>query len=512
GTAYGQNERLEQAISCYRQALAMQPDDFEIRLDLGVVCGMDDHPEEAIHHFEQCWKMRPDDARSCIALSDAYVSVGRFDEAIAISRSYLARFPDHETVHSNLIIYMDHTPSLEDAEIQAERKAWGRRFCPVLTARKPLANSPDPQRKLKIGYVSSYFHNHSAANAFAAPMVHHDPEHYETFAYQTLVGSGDFVTDIFKSRTTHWREVERLSDDQLEALIRQDGIDILVDLMGHAGHNRLRIFARRPAPVSVSAWGYDHGTGLEAMDYLFSDPLAIPPESRCHFAEEIYDLPCGIHLMPFLTMPKAGPLPALKNGYLTLGVFARSNKISQPMIPMWAEILRQIPESRLFLKLSQRNMDYFRPMLTERFVNEGIDPARIRVEGWTPQRAHFKLYREIDFQLDTYPTGAAVTGLESLRMGVPLVSLYGANHASRYTASFMHNLGVEGWVATTREAYVERAVERAADLPALAALRASLRERFDASLLGDHLSYARAVEAAYRQMWHRWCAEQGTVS
>ncbi|MBF0587637.1 MAG: tetratricopeptide repeat protein [Magnetococcales bacterium] len=505
GNIFRVKKRFDKAKSYYERALALLPDNYEILLNLGILYDQSDDPVTAINHFRRCLQLQPDSTNACLGLTAAYHALSRFDEAITTFRAFLARCPDEQSVHSNLIVTLDHTPFIGDAEIQAERRRWAQHFCPPVPT-PPHANDPDPERKLRIGYLSCYFINHSAANAFAAPILHHNSDHFEITIYRTNTpDNSDFVTERFQSCAHQWREVEDLSEDELETLIRQDRIDILVDLVGHAGHNRLTLFSRRPAPINVTAWGYDHGTGLEAMDYLFADSIVMPQKQRRHFAETIYDLPCGIHLMSFQPMPEVGPLPALKNGYLTLGVLARFDKISQPMIPLWSQVLKEIPHSHLILKLSRRNMEHYRPLVLGLFEREGVDTERIRVAGWTEQKEHFKLMSEIDFQLDTYPAGAAVTGLESLRMGLPLVSLYSDNHASRYTASFMHNLGIHGWVAESEKEYLQIAVKQAADLPALAALRASLRARFDASPLGDHLGYARAVENGYRDMWQRWC-------
>ncbi len=506
GTAYGQNKKNAEAIECFERVLALHPEHFDTLLSLGVMYHLDDNIERAIGYFERCLKMDPTSSKAALSLADSYGLLGRMEEAIETTRAYLAHARQDAEAHSNLTVHMDHAPFLGDAAIQAERKQWAKRFC----GKPPLvrhANRPDPERRLRIGYVSGYFRNHSAANAFAAPILHHDPDQFEVYLYNTVFSNADEVTERFKNAAAQWREVELLPPQNLLEMIREDGIDILVDLASHALNNRLRVFAYRPAPISVSAWGYDHGTGLEAMDYLFSDPVTMPEAQRQHFAETIYDLPCGIHLLPFVEMPEVAPLPALKNGYITLGSFTRSNKISEPMIPLWAKILRQIPESRFILKLSHRNMEHMRPLLQARFADQGVEAERLRIEGWTPQQVHFQRYGEIDFQLDTYPACAAVTGLESLRMGVPLVSWYGDNHASRYTAAFMHNLGVEGWIGRSPEEYVQVALHQAADIPSLVALRGSLRARFDASPLGDHQAYAGAVEAAYREMWRRWCAQ-----
>ncbi|MBF0587747.1 MAG: tetratricopeptide repeat protein [Magnetococcales bacterium] len=502
--------RMEEAQVCYEKALSLDPERFELLVNIGMFFKEHDELEQAIDYLKRAEAVQPDTLMVCVEMGNALLEQCRFDDVIKLYRDYLSRHPDAEMVHSNLVITMDHTPYLDDAEIQAERRRWGKQFGD-LGVTETHNNTPDPERKLRIGYISGYFYDHSAAYAFAAPILHHNPEAYEVIIYRSSTTvSDDFVTEKFRAAAKHWREVGHLSDDELEALIRKDQVDILIDLSGQAVHNRLRVCARRPAPVQISAWGYLHGTGLTEIDYLFSDIHMIPEAQTGHFAEQIYHLPCGAHLMGFCPSPDVGPLPALKNGYITMGAMVRPNKLTEPVIPLWGEVLRKIPESRFILKLPNRNMRYFTKKIMDQFAQCGVDMARVHLKGWSTQEEHLKVYNEIDFQLDTYPASASITGLESLRMGTPLVAWSSDCMNSRLLAAYMTHLDMDDWVAHSPEEYVQIAIRKAKNLQELADLSTSLRERFDASILGDHAAYALAVEHAYRDVWQRWCSKQIT--
>ncbi len=260
--------------------------------------------------------------------------------------------------------------------------------------------------------------------------------------------------------------------------------------------------------MQVSAWGWQHGTGLEAIDYMFTDAISLP-EARAHlWAETPYHLPSGVHLYRFSEQPEVGPLPALKSGYITLGALTRPDKLSDTTLDLWMRLLRALPESRFILKLSSPVEAYYAPTLTARFADAGINPARLRIEGKSDQWTHLSLLAEIDFQLDSHPICASVSGLESLRMGVPVLTLISERFSSRHMAAYSHLVGCDDWVTETADDFVRVGVEKANDLEGLAALRGDLRGRFDGSLLGDHVGFARCVEGAYRVMWRRWCGNR----
>jgi predicted O-linked N-acetylglucosamine transferase (SPINDLY family) len=255
----------------------------------------------------------------------------------------------------------------------------------------------------------------------------------------------------------------------------------------------------------VTAWGHATGTGLATMDYFFSDPVHVPPEERKHFAEEVFDLPCCICYEAPSYAPEVSPLPALAGKPLTFGCINRIEKITDKVIGLWARILQAVPGAQLLIKGPALDEPKPREALRGRLSELGIAPERVRLVGSSPHAEHLKIFHEIDIGLDPYPQGGGVSTAEALWMGVPVVTLQGSVLPSRISASFLSVLQMQDWVAASEKDYVRIAVEAARDLPRLAALRGQLRGRMAGTVLGDPRRYTRAVEAAYRTMWQRWC-------
>ncbi|MBF0587587.1 MAG: tetratricopeptide repeat protein [Magnetococcales bacterium] len=498
-------EDFSEAEACYQKALQLAPEQYGYLMNTGLMYMKKGAPNKALPLYLNGAKLKPDHENTSISLGRAYHELGRFQEAQAVYKNYLSRHSKAHHTHSNLIITLDHTPNLDDADIQSERRRWGAQFDAMTQPHHD--NTPDPERRLRIGYVSGYFCDHSAANAFAAPILHHDPTQFELFLYSTAKSSQtDPATQQFMAASgNNWRDVAQLDQPQLEALIRQDRIDILLDLTGHAVNHRLTVFARRPAPVQITAWGWQHGTGLTAMDYMFTDLISLPKAKAHLWSETPYYLPTGVHLLNFNSMPDVGPLPALTNGHLTLGALSRPDKISEQSISLWANLLHAIPKSHFILKISCPIEDYFGGTFLEHFKQAGIDPKRIRIEGKTDQWRHLQVLNEIDFQLDSHPVCSSVSGLESLRMGVPVLTRISDRFSSRHMATYNHLVGADDWVVTNDAEFVRVGQQMGKKLEELAQLRGTLRQRFDNSLLGDHDAFARVVEKAYRDIWRRWC-------
>src|SRR6185312_3190912 len=304
-----------------------------------------------------------------------------------------------------------------------------------------------------------------------------------------------------------WRQIEHMSDEAVAQLIRDDRIDILVDLSGHSAGNRLPVFTRKPAPVQISAWGLPRGTGIESMDYLFSDPVLIPPESAASLVETVVYLPCWMPYSPLDDRCDLAPPPCLRTGRMTFGSFNRLAKASDEALAAWGRILRAMPESRLLLcddhGLPERN-----PVLRQRMGAAGMPLDRVEIRPNQERQAYLQAYSEIDLSLDPFPQSGGVTTFEGLWMGVPTMALLGNSSSARGSAAILHALGLADFVVDSPQAYVERALAKAADPAGLAALRPALRDRLAMSPVGDISTYVRAVEAAYRAAWRSWCAAQ----
>jgi predicted O-linked N-acetylglucosamine transferase (SPINDLY family) len=280
---------------------------------------------------------------------------------------------------------------------------------------------------------------------------------------------------------------------------------VLIDLSGHSAGNRLQTFALKPAPVQVTAWGHATGTGLPAMDYLFSDPVAIPEAARPLFAEAIYDLPCLLsHEAPNYA-PAVSDLPARSRGVVTFGCLNRFLKVSPAVLELWAQVLRQVPGSRLLLKDTLLDDPSLQAFARGALAAHGIAPERIDLRGGTPRQEHLATFNDVDIALDPFPQNGGASTWEALWMGVPVVAKLGNSLQSRLSGAIISGIGLNDWVTENDEQYIRLAVERAADIEALASLRNNLRGIVVASAAGNPQAYTRAVEAAYKTMWQRWC-------
>jgi predicted O-linked N-acetylglucosamine transferase (SPINDLY family) len=332
----------------------------------------------------------------------------------------------------------------------------------------PRPDDCDPGRRIKVGYVSADFRSHSAALFFKPILLHHDKRSFEVTCY-SCSNLEDDVTDRFRGAADHWRSVAQFSDEELDAQIRADRIDVLVDLSGHSAGHRLAVFARKPAPVAVSAGGT--GTGVPAIDYLFSDPVVCPTEVRHLFAETIVDLPCVITIESLPDALQPSDPPALAKGYVTFGVFNRATKISEAASSLWARILHAVPRSRLLLKHYGFDHAALRGRLIEKFAPHGIAAERISFLGSSSRDEHLAAFSAVDISLDPFPHNGGISTWESLQMGVPVVALLGQTIASRAAGAILASVGMTDWVAQSAEEYLAIAVKFASAPEHLQALR-----------------------------------------
>jgi predicted O-linked N-acetylglucosamine transferase (SPINDLY family) len=305
-----------------------------------------------------------------------------------------------------------------------------------------------------------------------------------------------------------WRNVADQGEDALAEQIRADAIDVLIDLSGHTGNNRLLTFARRPAPVQATWVGYVGTTGLAAMDYLIADRYHIPADAEKHYAEKVLRLPDGyLSYEPPPYAPPVGPLPALAAGHVTFGAFHNTAKITPQVIATWSDLLRQLPAARLVLKSHWLDDAGLRHRLTEQLAAHGIAAGRLELLGNTGHREQLKQYNRVDLALDTFPYSGGLTTCEACWMGVPVVTCPGETFASRHSLSHLSNLGLTETITTDLAGYVSTAVGLARDLPRLAELRASLRERMVSSPLCDATRFAVHFASAMRQAWRCYCSD-----
>jgi len=504
GLALFELNRPEDALRDLDRALAINPNLVEAHMVRGNTLRSVHRTEEALASYDRALEIEPDYADVLCSRGAALLELLRYEEAIASYDRALAIEPDHPHAASNKLFSLDLVPGLGFAEHQAARRSWYQGLPKDLSARTaPYPNIADPSRLLVVGYVSADFRHHSAASCFGPLLRRHDRTQFRVVCYSS-VKVEDKKTEEFRKLADLWRSVSDLSDEALAEQIRADGVDILVDLSGHTAGSRLLAFARKPAPVQVTGLGCGTGTGLPAVDYLFSDPVAIPPAARPLFPETVYDLPCLGTIEPPADAPAAAELPALSRGIVTFGCLNRISKVSQAALELWARILRAVPGSRLLLKDTELDNPVMQARVRDTLAVQGIGAERIELRGKSSRMKHLAAYNDVDISLDPFPHNGGMSTWESLWMGVPVVAKLGNNVASRISGAVLHSIGLDDWVAQDDDEYAALAVRQASNLQALAQLRREMRARITASPAGNLDKYTRAVEAAYREMWRAY--------
>lgn len=510
GVALQVQGHWDEAAASYRRAIALVPKDAEAHYNLGNVLQAKGELVAAADSYGHALALKPDHAGALNNLGTALLDQGRLDEAIGRYRQALAAKPDYTAAHSNLLRALNFDETLAPETLFAAHKAWDEAHAPKpATLDVRFSNEPDPERRLRIGYVSADFREHSVSHFFEALLRAHDPAAVEVFCY-AHVGRPDRVTERLQARAGHWLSILGLDDAAAAARIRRDRIDILVDLGGHTADNRLGVFARKPAPIQASWCGYPNTTGLAAMDYRITDARADPEgEAEPWHTETLVRLPRSfLCYFPPEHVGPVGPLPARQTGTVTFGSFNSLVKVTPEVMRLWARILQVVPGSRLLLKALQLRDAGVRAQILERFVAAGIASERIEPIPWMDEsQNHLALYGRVDVALDPFPYNGTTTTCEALWMGAPVITLRGERHAGRVGVSLLTTVGLSELIAETPKAYVDLAADLARDFARLENLRASLRERMRASALCDAVGFARDMEAAYRAMWRRWCAE-----
>jgi protein O-GlcNAc transferase len=497
---------LDEAEASFRLALQVKPDYGEAHYNLSLTLNDLFRLDEAEVSCRRALQINPNLAEALNNLACIMQKRGQLDDAVAYYRRALQIRPDYAMAHSNLIFCLDMKDTMDLPELQRERNKWGETHAAPLWRDTIHANDRSPARRLRIGYVSADFREHSAPKAFGGMLTRYDRSQFDVFAYSNFKGKDDRFTDLFRQSVTVWRNIGSLSDEVVATMIREDQIDILVDLSGHSGGNRLLVFARKPAPIQITAWGYAVGTGMRAMDVFFTDPVMVPPQEQHYFIEKVRYLPCALGSFFIDQFPDVNELPALKDGIITFGSLNRLAKVSDNAYRVWADILRATPGSRLILKTAELNDAAIRERVIGHFTEAGVAADRIIMQGKTSWYEHMQANQHIDIALDSFPQGGGVTALEGLMMGVPIITLHLPTISGRVSASLMTTLGLTDWIAETQEQYVELAIQKAGDLQHLATLRQQLRGIFTSSIIGDQAAYARAVEKEYKQLWQEWCS------
>jgi predicted O-linked N-acetylglucosamine transferase (SPINDLY family) len=547
GAVLIKQRRFAEAVASFRRALEIDPRLTHLHYELGISYDRLGESGNAIHAYQKMVQSHPDHApsyamlgiqlqrcgrllesltcyrrvidiapRNLIAnnnLGAVYRQLGRLDEAAASWRRALEISPDNPAPHSNLIFLEVSRPGASPAALIDQARAFGSAAARHARIPESWSNSPEPDRVLRVGFVSGDLCAHPVGYfllSFLTALTAHSAGRLELHGYFNHP-EADQVSDLIKARCHVWRQVHELSDEALARQIGEDRVDILIDLSGHTGENRLPAFAWKPAPVQATWLGYLGTTGVAAIDYLIADDWTLPPQLEPHFTEKIWRLPQSyLCFTPPVEDDTIGELPALSNGYVTFGSFNNLGKVNAEVIAVWARILDAVPGSRLLLKTMQFTEPGVRQDVARQFADHGITGSRLSLEGPVPRADYLKPFNRVDIALDPFPYPGITTSVECLWMGVPFVTLAGETFMARQGVGLLNNAGLPDWIASDVDDYVKLAARKAGDLRTLQQLRRDLRSRVLASPIFDARSFARHFESAMRGMWRAWCVRQGS--
>jgi protein O-GlcNAc transferase len=505
GNALADLGQLDEAIAAFRNAIQLDPNLPQIYCNLGNALRDNRQLDGAIAAYRQALRLQPDFAGAFNNLGTALKDSGDLNGAIESYRRAIRLQPDHADAHSNLIYAMLFHSDCTAPMILDESRRWATQHAKPLKHKiQPHANDRDPDRRLRIGYLSPDFRDHVVGQNLLPLFRAHNHSHFEIFCYFNNVRS-DQITEQFRRHADVWHNVSGQPDAHVAELIRQDRLDILVDLTLHMARGRLPVFALKPAPVQVTFAGYPGTTGLDTIDYRLTDPHLDPPGLHDHFYSEK-----SIHLpetfwcyQPLVTGIHVNPLPAPTRGHLTFGCLNNFCKVNQQVLQLWAQVLKAIDRSRLIVLCPE---GIHRQTMLTALRREGIDSDRIECVSPCPRRQYLEIYHHIDIGLDTIPYNGHTTSLDALWMGVPVVTLVGNTVVGRAGLSQLTNLGLTELIVHSPEEYIQAVTSLAIDLPHLADLRRTLRSRMETSPIMDAERFARNVENAYRSVWQTYCA------
>ena len=510
GVALKAQGKLEDAVACYKRSLNLNAEQAETNNNLGNALNALGKPFESIPSYQEAIQINPNLVEAHSNLGNAYKDSGMLKEAVAKYEHAMDLRPAYAVAYSNLLLAIQYGDDYDSEALYKKHCGYAKRHEKQIDDIPPFENTREQGKRLKIGYVSPDFRNHSVGFFLEPILTHHSVEQYEIYCY-SLVINPDETTERLKARAHHWISIVGMADDEVATRILNDGIDILVDLAGHTGSNRLPIFTRKPAPVQVSYLGYPNTTGLSKIDYRVTDAYADPPgkTEKWHTEKLIRLENTAWCYRPVENAPEVTKLPAKAKGHITFGSFNAFPKLNETVLKLWAKLLTEIDHSHLFLKARSLADDGVQKQVIKQLKEEGISPERILLTAQEPSyHRHLERYHEVDIALDTYPYHGTTTTCEALWMGVPVVTLEGESHRSRVGVSLLNQVGLKYLIAKSPEEYIRIASTLANDLDALAKLRNSLRSHMQASPIMDEVGFTKGLETAYREMWCNWCAKQ----
>lgn len=448
--------------------------------------------QEGTDSFLQVLKLQPEHAEALANLAQCQRHLGFVDDAVQNLKKALQLQPHRATWHSNLLLTLQYQGLLSKTELFEEHLHFSKRFeSPLLLKRIPHTPRDHAKKRIKLGYVSGDFRNHSLAFFIEPPLRDHDRSKFEIFCYYTFPVH-DEVTQRLRSLSDHWRSCSDWSDDQLAEEIRTDGIDVLIDLSGHTGHNRLLVFARKPAPLQMTWLGYQATTGLSAMDYRITDSSMDPPGTSEPFhTEKLLRIESAACFQPSVKSPDVNSLPALTNEFFTFGSLNNPAKITPQLLEAWSEILLQTNNTRILIAGLPRSAH---DAMRENFNKKGIEARRLTLQEPLPFYDYLLLHQTIDLALDTFPYNGGTTSLHGLWMGIPMVTLMGKQPVERAGSAMLGGFGLNEFITTEWPEYIQKAIYFSNNLEHLSSVRKVLRKRMATSLVQKSREFTASLE------------------
>ncbi len=490
------------AIKHLEKVYQMKPNDINNLNSLANAHYFIQQPHRALKYLKLAIKLKPDDIQSTNNLGRLLIISNQAEKGIRVLQKSKELWNSDKfmSFNDNLLFALNYSPDLTAEEIYKSYEEYDERFGkPLKSEWKPFTVSVNPNRRLRIGYVSPDFRRHSTQKFLEPLLKNHDKDNFELFAFAEIKKE-DEVTQTYKKSVDHWIQTNGLSDKELAEKIRELKIDVLVDVAGHTEGNRLGAFMYKPAPVSISWLGFGYTTGLSAIDYFLTDDVMAPPGSEHLFSEKLWRLKdrCFTSYTPTLGMGEVGPLPALKRGYITFGTLSRSIRINDREIDAWSEILEQVKNSKLIINSSDFIYKKSIANLKRKFKKRGITEDRLDIGFISPP---WDIMRQIDIALDCFPHNSGTTLFEHLYMGHPFISLASRPSVGRIGSSILSAISGSEWIASSEDEYVQKAVTLASDIHSLSDVRAKLRTKMGDSSLMDGRGFILELEKSFRTMW-----------
>ncbi len=503
--------KMGRAEALLKQLLLVTPDNVPVINDMANILVDQGKIAEAVKYQTRAMEITPNEPKLWGNLGMNLVRLGQTEKGIFLLKEAVEKMPHDNPLWSTLLLYMHYAQDIDRTDLYEAARKWASANASSRLIHEDHDRVLDPNRKLRIGYISPDFRDHSVTFFFEPLIDGHNRDEVALYGYGN-VATPDPITERLKDKFDVYRPVYGLDSKTTADIINQDCIDILVDLAGHAGGEGIYAMARKPAPIQVTWLGYPDTTGLSQIDYRLTDLIADPPGSEAFYTEELFHLPeCFLCYGPGDVAPPVSALPCEQRGYVTFGSFSNSAKLNELTIELWSKILRDTPNSKLLLKFKSGQFDEVKALYVNRFAEYGISEDRLLTSGWMPSPAHLALYHQVDIALDTFPYNGTATTCQALLMGVPVVSLAGEHHMSRVGLSLLKNIGLDFFVASTPQEYVSKAVVLAGQTESLSKIRSSMRRRLASSNLCQNTEFAEKMEQAYRTMWHRYCTQKGAL-